>query len=153
MSTQNKLVIATNNPNPIKADFIRLLHNAALHNQLGYMDGMDPDTGDEVPLLVGVEYDDEGNPKQLWPLAIAFIDGSKLKNYLAPDGNGSYYNQTLASDAAGEPIDTDIGGGIELPDEPAEEQGRPTVKSANSRKGRRRKVGADDDRDVSGGSV
>lgn len=140
-----ELVIASNDRNPIKAQFIATLHQAALHNQLGYMDGMDPDTGQVVPLLCGVEYGEDGKPKQLWPLGIVFLQGEAIKNYLAPDGNGNYYSQQLATDANGEPI--------ELPAEPAQEEGRPAVKSANSRKGRRRKVGADNDRDVSEGSV
>lgn len=145
MSSNDKLVIASNDRNPIKAQFIATLHQAALHNQLGYMDGKDPETGEIVPLLCGVEFNEDGSPKQLWPLGIVFLNGEGLKNYLAPDGDGKYYDQFANAnlEANGQPI--------ELP--AVEEEGRPSVKSSNSRKGRRRKVGADDDRHVPDGSV
>lgn len=103
-----QLVIASNDRNPIKESFIQTLHMAALNCQLGYMDGMDPDTGDIIPLLCGVEYGEEGKPVKLWPLAIAFLDGTKLKNYLVPDGNGNYFNQNrdeIECDVNGEPIE------------------------------------------------
>lgn len=160
MSTDKQLVIASNDSNPIKAQFIATLHQAALHQQLGYMDGLDPETKEVVPLLVGVEYDDNNKPVHLWPLGIVFLDGSNLKNYLAPDGNGNYYDQNVALDANGEPIDTDIdydgdiGDGtlIDQCDSP-KKQRRKAVKSGSRSKRGGSEVGADDDRDVSGGSV
>lgn len=66
-------------------------------------------------------------------------------------GNGNYFNQNADErilDANGEPIDVGLDGDIKLPEEE-----RPPVESTDSRKGRRRKVGATDDTGVSEGSV
>lgn len=141
--TTNNLVIASNDRNPMKEQFIQALHQAALHCQLGYMDGMDPDTGEITPLLVGVEYNEAGQPCKLWPLGTVFLTADNLKNYLVPDGNGQYFNQN----ADERELDAN-GDVIELPEETGT-----AIESGNRRKGRRRKMGADDDRGVSEGSV
>ena len=123
MTAEATAIVVTNDNNPIKRDFLAILHQAALHNQLGYMDGMDPDTGEIVPLLVGVEHLEDGK-MQLYPLAHAFLETDKLKNYLVPDGNGSYFCQN-SLDAAGDLI-------AQLDTKPAKKQRRKTKQKADS---------------------
>ena len=97
------IVVLTNDPKPAKSEFIEVLHQAALHGQLGYMDGMDPDTGEIVPLLVGIERN--GTSIAAYPLAHIFMEVSELKAYLSPDGNGNYINLSEhIRDANGDPI-------------------------------------------------
>lgn len=102
------VVVMTNEPNPIKTQFIEILHQAALNGQLGYMDGKDPDTGEIVPLLVGIER--EGSMIRAYPIAHAFLKVEEMKNYLAPDGQGNYLDLTThITDANGEPVLADFG--------------------------------------------
>lgn len=116
-------VVVSNDANPIKRQFLAILHQAALHNQLGYMDGMDPDTGDIVPLLVGVERLDEGKMK-FYPLAAAFLDADKLKNYLVPDGNGKYFEQHDMD------VASELAAGLDV--KPAKKQRRKAKQESNS---------------------
>ena len=85
-------VVITNDFQPVKQEFIELLYQGALNGQLGYMDGMDPDTGNVVPLLVGLEASpDNPDEKYCYPLARIFLDTASIKKYLVPDGNGNYH--------------------------------------------------------------
>lgn len=84
-------VILTNEPNQMKVNILQLLYQSAHMQQLAYMDGMDPDTGEIVPLLVGME-PTEDNQVRLYPLARLFTKASEIKTYLTPDGQGSYDN-------------------------------------------------------------
>lgn len=71
-------------------------------NQLGYMDGLDPDTKEIVPLLVGIDREEDGK-MNLYPIAKLFLTPEELKTYLTPS------EYTLPTDANGEPISADIG--------------------------------------------
>lgn len=83
-----QICIVSNNPTPFKATQIQLLYQAAFTHQLAYMDGMHPDTGEIVPLLVGIEPETEA----IHPLAVLLNKHTDdIPNYLVPDGRGSYF--------------------------------------------------------------
>lgn len=96
-------VIATDT-NPIKRQLLQAILQSAYTNQLGYLDGMDPDTGDIVPLLVGIDRAEDGTFR-CYPIAKLFLKADELKAYLTPDDHGNFINQ---SDANGEPITADF---------------------------------------------
>lgn len=83
------LVVIANDNNPVKRQLLENIHASSFTNQLGYLDGMDPDTGEIVPLLVGIDRDDEGN-MSLFPIAKLFLSSAELKTYLAPDQYGNF---------------------------------------------------------------
>lgn len=86
------IVIMTNDRNPIKANLMFSLYNTVKAGRLGYMDGMDPDTGDIVPMLVGIEPSPDGtvHANNVYPLAILVRSDYESFKYWIPDGAGNY---------------------------------------------------------------
>lgn len=98
--------VLTNELTQFKIDTIRIIYSAIAKGELGYMDAKDPETGEIVPLLVGIEYTEGGN---FIPYPIArFINGKDVfKDYLVPNGSGEYY----AADDAGDGSSSEAEGG------------------------------------------
>lgn len=93
------LMVLTNERTPMKGNMLMMLYKAASVGQLAYMDGMDPDTGDIVPLIVGLEPSEDGTKSNIWPLAKIIGKSAEIKNYLIPDGVGGYFdarNESIA---------------------------------------------------------
>ncbi len=105
MTTETEPTVIANDTNPIKRQLLQAILQSAYTNQLGYLDGMDPETGDIVPLLVGIDREADGSFR-CYPIAKLFLTPSELKPYLTPDDSGNYINQ---SDANGEPISVEFG--------------------------------------------
>lgn len=89
------LVLLTNERTQYKANQLIMLYKAASVAQLAYMDGMDPDTGEIVPLLVGLEAVAGVNQFKVYPLAKLIGNLSEIKSYLVPDGAGGYVDYTV----------------------------------------------------------
>lgn len=106
MHTIRDIVIMSTDNNPIKQQLMEAIHTSAYTNQLGYLDGMDPDTGQIVPLLVGVDRDKDGG-MSFYPIAQLFLSTSELKRYLTPDMHGSWVDNSI-KDANGEDIASDF---------------------------------------------
>jgi len=89
------IVILTNDRNPAKANLMFSLYNAVKAGKLGYMDGMDPDTGSIVPMLVGIEPSPDGKfeANNIYPLAILVRSEEESFKYWMPDGGGNYYKR------------------------------------------------------------
>lgn len=86
---QTLIPVLTNEVTQFKLDILKAIYNSVVSGQLGYLDAKDPETGEIVPLLVGIEYSDKGTFKP-YPIA-KFITGKDVfKNYLVPDGRGNY---------------------------------------------------------------
>lgn len=86
---EDYLYILTNERTDMKANMLLMMYKAMGLGQLGYMDGMDPDTGEIVPLLVGFQPDSTGK-FNVYPLARIFNKVDGIPHYLVPDGAGSY---------------------------------------------------------------
>lgn len=86
------LMVMTNKPTSFKGNMLLMLYKAVGMGQLAYMDGLDPDTQEIVPLLVGLEPTENGQ-FAVYPLAKIFTKGDELvKTYHVPDGKGGYFN-------------------------------------------------------------
>lgn len=94
------LVVLTNERTPFKAQQILMLYQAVHAAQLAYMDGLNPDTGEVEPLLVGLEPTDDGQFR-VFPLAKLLSKLDEVPAYQVPDGQGGYIN---ASDGAGDEL-------------------------------------------------
>lgn len=84
------LLVLSNDNNPIKRNLLEAIVESISTNQLGYVDGMDPETGAIVPLLVGIDRNEDG--MRLYPIAQVFLDPTTLKRYLTPDEHGNFTN-------------------------------------------------------------
>ena len=84
------LLVQTNEPSLSKEYILKNFYKAAQHYQIGYMDGMDPDTGDIVPLLILLDMSENGTLVDLHAIARIFDSPKDFKNYLVPDGKGNY---------------------------------------------------------------
>lgn len=87
---------------PRKVNLMQAIYHSVGTDQLGYMDGMDPDTKEIVPLLVGIDREEDGK-LNLYPIAKIFLSPDELKNYISPS------EYSLPTDANGELISADIG--------------------------------------------
>lgn len=96
------LLLMTNEPTEQKLKTLELLYQSLSFGQLAYLDGKDPDTGEIVPLLVGLQPEENGKVS-IYPIAKLFTKEDNLVNYQIPDGSGNY-----TSVDAGEPIDLGI---------------------------------------------
>jgi hypothetical protein len=85
---ESVVMIISNDPSEFKVRTLELFYQAASYGGIAYMDGKDPETGDIVPLLVGVKMEAEGQ-FSIWPIAKIF-QSNDIKNYLVPDGAGNY---------------------------------------------------------------
>lgn len=81
--------ILSNEPNELKLHTLELLYNSVAYGQLGYMDGKDPNTGEIIPLLVGLDPLPDGSGFAIYPVARILGKNDPL-NYLVPDGIGNY---------------------------------------------------------------
>lgn len=86
---EDYLYILTNERTEMKANMLLMLYKAVSIGQLGYMDGMDPDSGEIVPLLVGFQPTENGK-FNVFPLARIFNKVDGIPHYLVPDGQGGY---------------------------------------------------------------
>jgi hypothetical protein len=122
------IMILTNEiGNQAKANMILMVYKAVQMGQLGFMDGLNPDTGDIEPLLVGIEPKAD-DPRQfnVYPLARIFSKLEGIPQYLMPDGQGNYLDYRPKSSNAGA---VGISAGEELTDIsglPAEKEDRPS---------------------------
>jgi hypothetical protein len=83
--------ILSNEPNELKLHTMEIIYNSINNGQLAYMDAKDPETGEIIPLLVGLDPTSNGKFK-IYPVAQLLIGASNLPKYLVPDGTGSYYD-------------------------------------------------------------
>jgi len=100
------VMILTNERTPFKAQQILMLYKAASMAQLAYMDGMHPETGEIVPLLVGLEPTENATQFKVYPLATLIDKLSDIPQYLVPDGQGGYmdYRVKEATDELPQPF-------------------------------------------------
>lgn len=84
--------ILSNEPNELKLHTMEIIYNSVSYGQLGYMDGKDPETGEIVPLLVGLDPTSDGRFK-IYPVARLLMGVPELPKYLVPDGTGKYFNE------------------------------------------------------------
>lgn len=88
----------TNEPSESKVNILQIIYQAVHNGQLAYMDGMDPDTGEIVPLLVGLAPDSSGTKVSVYPLAdIRMLTTKNITQYLVPDGRGNYQSSQAQS--------------------------------------------------------
>lgn len=89
---QIPLMILTNERTTFKGNMLTMIYKAASYGQLAYMDGMDPDSGEIVPLLVGLEPNEDSTQMQIHPLAKIIGKNVDTIHYLIPDGKGNYFD-------------------------------------------------------------
>lgn len=90
---QEMLYLLTNERTPMKEQMLQMIYQAVEHNQIGYADVQDPDTGEVIPILIGLELDVNGKVLGGAPLARLFLTQKELqKSYRLPDGAGGYLN-------------------------------------------------------------
>lgn len=87
------LKLLTNDITDLKKMTLKMIIQAADYDELGYMDGRDPDTGEIVPLLVGLE-PNENNSFTIYPIARFYV-GSQIPEFEPPDGRGNYIAKSL----------------------------------------------------------
>ena len=90
------LKLLTNEMTDLKKNTLKMIVQAADYDELGYMDGRDPATGEIVPLLVGLEPNGNGS-FTIYPVA-RFFFGADIPEFEPPDGRGNYI--TKATDGA-----------------------------------------------------
>lgn len=84
------IMVLSNDPTEFKIRTIELLYQSISMGQLAYMDGKDAETGEIVPLLVGL------NPVtdervEIYPIAKLLINNADTATkYLVPNGTGEY---------------------------------------------------------------
>lgn len=89
---QIPLMVLTNERTAFKGKMLMMIYQGAAMAQLAYMDGQDPDTGEIVPLLVGLEPEGTEGKFNVWPLAKIISKTEGFKRYLVPDGKGGYFD-------------------------------------------------------------
>lgn len=82
------LKLLTNEMTDLKKMTLKMIVQAADYDELGYMDGRDPTTGEIVPLLVGLEPNGAGS-FTIYPIARFYL-GSEIPEFEPPDGRGNY---------------------------------------------------------------
>jgi hypothetical protein len=70
---------------------LKMVYHTVLTNKLAIMEAKDETTGEVVPVLVGVEQNEEGI--SCYPLFRPITDTDAGK-YSAPDGSGNYVGRT-----------------------------------------------------------
>lgn len=83
------VLVMSNDPTALKIRTIELIYDSIARGQLAYMDGKDTETGEIVPLLVGLNPVSD-TKYEIYPIAKLLIGPDARANYLVPDGNGSY---------------------------------------------------------------
>jgi hypothetical protein len=106
------IMILTNEiGNQAKANMILMIYKAVAMGQLGFMDGLDPETGEIHPLLVGLEPTNnnaEGRYQfNVFPLARLLNNVDGIPQYLMPDGEGNYLDYRPKPSDAGELVEPD----------------------------------------------
>lgn len=103
-SDEGVIMVLTNEPTEFKVRTLELIYQAASYGGIAYMDGKDSETGEIVPLLVGIKQ--EGEDKfSIWPFAKLF-ENKDIKQYLVPNGAGGY-SEPNRDEPAGESVITD----------------------------------------------
>ncbi len=110
---QVPLIMMTNERTPQKAQMMFMLYQAAETAQLAYMDGMDPESGEIHPLLVGLE-PTPGGEFRVWPLARLINKVDSIPKYMVPDGEGNYIDYGVTGESAGS---DDAGTSLAFPEE------------------------------------
>ena len=88
----------SNEPSESKINILQIIYQSVYSGQLAYMDGMDPDTGEIVPLLVGLDPTGDGTKVSVYPLAdIRMLTNKNITQYLVPDGRGNYQSSQAQS--------------------------------------------------------
>ena len=83
------ILLISNEPTEFKARTLELIYESIALGQLGYMDGKDGDTGEIVPLLVGLKPVSDTR-YEVYPIARLLINKDDHANYLVPNGAGDY---------------------------------------------------------------
>lgn len=81
-------MLLTNELTDLKKFMIKSIVQAADYDELAYMDGRDPDTGEIVPLLVALENNGNNNVS-VYPIARFYV-GRDIPQFELPDGRGNY---------------------------------------------------------------
>lgn len=94
------LKLVTNEPTQFKKEYLRVIIQGMEFDEIGYMDGRDPNTGEIVPLLVAFEPSEAEGQFNIYPLARLYM-GADMTAFEVPDGRGNYISQP-ADGTAGE---------------------------------------------------
>lgn len=101
--------VLSNNPTELKIKTLEMLYDSIGYGQLAYMDAKDAETGEIIPLLIGLDPTDDGKFK-LFPLAELVMGNALQRKYLVPDGRGNYHDVVGESvDLRGESIESRTG--------------------------------------------
>lgn len=93
--------LLTNDPTDFKKSIIRQVYEGADGDSLAYMDGRDAETGEIVPLIVGLdaEITESGEQKfTIYPIARLFVSPAEMMKYEPPDGRGNYVSKSSDGD-------------------------------------------------------
>jgi hypothetical protein len=115
------LMILTNERTPFKGNMMKMIYQACSVGQLGYMDGKNAETGEIVPMLVGLEPTGDLHKFAVYPLAKIFVKGEDVVTYLVPDGVGGYFDAGTDDSGSGSSSAAPDAGAAE-----AEAEARPT---------------------------
>jgi len=85
---ERALKLLTNEPTELKKSTLRIMYQACDFEELAYMDGRDPATGEIVPLLIGLQVEADGQ-YSIYPVARLYM-GKDIPDFEPPDGRGSY---------------------------------------------------------------
>ncbi len=69
---------------------LAMFYQGVYSNTIGIMTAFNIEKGEEEVILVGVDFDEDGKP-DLYPIASA-LTAEQVRQYLAPDGKGGYYD-------------------------------------------------------------
>lgn len=83
------ILVMSNEPTALKIKTIELIYDSIALGQLAYMDGKDTETGEIVPLLVGLNPISD-TKYEIYPIAKLLINKADHANYLVPNGAGEY---------------------------------------------------------------
>lgn len=96
------LHLLSNEPTEYKEALLRMFYAGVLQNTMGYADARVIETGEIVPMLVGLEYSVLSGKVESFPLALIIPAGDSVK-YELPNGYGGYGEPTDEEIAANEP--------------------------------------------------
>lgn len=85
---EHTLHVLSNDPQGWKYDLLQMFLEGAINNQIGYMDALHKDTGENHRILVGLQYHPDGKV-EAFPLARLF-ETDEVERYIAPDGKGGW---------------------------------------------------------------
>lgn len=96
---------------PYLDSILAMFYEACYLNRVGIMEAWNLETEQNEMVLVGIELDENGKP-DCYPIA-SCLRAEDLPKYLAPDGDGGYYDPSNPSDVAdfkdsAQPIEDDL---------------------------------------------